>query len=137
MKNTVAYLASPYSHPDPAVREERYQAACRAAAALMRDGQLVYSPIAHSHNLSTYGLPTDWAFWSQYDREMLARCDELLVLMLDGWDISIGVREEIRIALELGKPIRFLHDTQQQKTSRAPRSANTEPGCQATEPSLW
>ncbi|GIW55540.1 MAG: hypothetical protein KatS3mg082_1944 [Nitrospiraceae bacterium] len=32
------YLASPYSHPDPAVREERFHAACRAAAALLLAG---------------------------------------------------------------------------------------------------
>ncbi len=32
------YLASPYSHPDVAVREARFHAACRAAAEFMRDG---------------------------------------------------------------------------------------------------
>jgi len=32
------YLASPYSHPDPAVRAERYRAACRATAALLLAG---------------------------------------------------------------------------------------------------
>ncbi len=32
------YLASPDSHPDPDVREQRFQAACAAAAALMRAG---------------------------------------------------------------------------------------------------
>jgi len=29
-------LASPYTHPDPAVREARFQAACRQAAANRR-----------------------------------------------------------------------------------------------------
>lgn len=104
----IAYLASPYSHLDPAVREERYQAACRAAAALLRAGRLVFSPIAHSHPLVAYGLPADWSFWQRYDRELLARCDEVLVLMLAGWRESVGVQEEIRIARELGKPVRYL-----------------------------
>ena len=104
----IAYLASPYSHPDPAVREERYRAACRAAAALLLAGQPIFSPIAHSHPLVAYGLPADWSFWQRYDREMLARCDEVVVLMLVGWRESVGVREEIRIARELGKPVRYL-----------------------------
>ena len=54
-----------------------------------------------------YGLPTDWAFWEQVDREHLARCDEVLVLMLEGWLLSRGVTAEIEIARELGKPVRY------------------------------
>ncbi len=102
------YLASPYSHPDPAVRELRFREACRAAAALLRAGHAVFSPIAYSHPLVAHGLPTDWSFWERHDREHLGRCDEVLVLMLDGWEESVGVREEIRIAREMGKPVRFL-----------------------------
>ena len=57
------YLASPYSHPDATVREARFQAACRATASLIRAGHEVFSPIAHSHPLAAFGLPTDWSFW--------------------------------------------------------------------------
>jgi hypothetical protein len=57
------YLCSPYTHPDPAVREARYEAACRTAAHLMRSGKIVFSPIAHSHGIAQYGLPKDWSFW--------------------------------------------------------------------------
>jgi hypothetical protein len=102
------YLASPYSHPDPAAREERFHAACRAAAALLRAGHAVFSPIARSHALARHGLPADWTFWQRYDRDLLARCDAVVVLTLDGWETSVGVREEIRIARELGKPVRYL-----------------------------
>ena len=38
------YLASPYSHPDPAVREERFREACRAAAKLISLGRIVSRP---------------------------------------------------------------------------------------------
>jgi hypothetical protein len=102
------YLASPYSHPDPAIREQRFQAACQAAAALLRAGQVVFSPVVHSHPLVAHGLPSDWAFWQHVDRECLQRCDEVVVLMLDGWEESVGVREEIWIAVELAKPVRYL-----------------------------
>ena len=32
------YLATPYSHPDPAVREQRFQVVNRAASSLKRRG---------------------------------------------------------------------------------------------------
>lgn len=102
------YLASPYTHADPAVREERFRAVCRAAAELMRRGTLVLSPIAHSHPIAGFGLPTNWEFWERMDREHLKRCDELVVLMMDGWKESRGIQAEIRIARELGKPVRYL-----------------------------
>jgi nucleoside 2-deoxyribosyltransferase len=104
----VIYLASPYSHADPAVREERYHAACRATAALLKAGFVVFSPIVHSHPLVAFALPTGWDFWEPIDRAYLARCDEVVVLMLDGWRESTGVRAEIAVARELGKPVRFL-----------------------------
>ena len=63
------YLASPYSHPDPAVRERRFRAACSAAAFLLQAGHAVFSPIAHGHVLAEHGLPTDWSFWQRFDRE--------------------------------------------------------------------
>lgn len=102
------YLASPYSHPSFAVREQRFRDACRATARLLASGITVFSPIVHGHPLVDHGLPTDWPFWEPYDREHLVRCDGVLVLMLDGWRDSVGVAAEIRIAGELGKPVRYL-----------------------------
>ena len=102
------YLASPYSHPCRTVREQRFHAVCRMAAALMRQGNVVFAPIVHGHPLVGHGLPTEWPFWERFDREHLRRCDELVVLTLDGWRESIGVTAEIRIAGVLGKPVRYL-----------------------------
>ena len=109
------YLASPYSHPDPNVREQRFEAVCRVASELLRAGQHVFSPIAHSHPIANYGLPTDWSFWESFCREQIMRCDELVVLMLDGWKLSVGVRAEIQIAEELVKQIHY-YDPMMQAT---------------------
>jgi len=68
----------------------------------------VFSPIVHSHPLVAFALPTGWDFWERIDRAYLARCDEVVVLMLDGWRESAGVRAEIALAHDLGKPVRFL-----------------------------
>lgn len=68
----------------------------------------MFSPIVHGHALVDHGLPTNWPFWERFDREHLAQCDEVVVLMLEGWRESVGVAAEIRIAGELGKPVRYL-----------------------------
>ena len=105
---SMIYLASPYSHPNVNIREARYRSVCRATAMLLEAGHSVFSPIVHGHPLAEYGLPTDWAFWQRYDRDHLTRCDELVVLTLDGWRESIGVTAEVALAVELGKPVRYL-----------------------------
>jgi len=102
------YLASPYTHPDPAVRDARFHAVCRCAAVMIGHGEMVFSPVAHSHPITAAGLPTDWAFWERFDRVFLGMCSEVVVLTLDGWRESKGVRAEIEIARRMGKPVRFI-----------------------------
>ncbi len=103
------YLASPYTHEDPVVVRQRFDAVCRAAAVIMGQGVRIFSPIAHTHPIAESGaLPLGWDYWEQYDREMIGFCDEFWVLMLDGWDNSRGVRAEARIAHEFGKPAYFV-----------------------------
>jgi hypothetical protein len=102
VKRSLVYLASPYSHPDPAVRESRFQAACQATSHLMRAGLHVFSPIAHTHPVILAGtLPTGWEFWRAYDEAVLSACRALVVLELDGWEESEGVRGEVEIARQL------------------------------------
>ncbi|MDB5388876.1 MAG: hypothetical protein JWM11_4522 [Planctomycetaceae bacterium] len=67
------YLASPYSHPDSAVRDFRYDQACRAVAHLLRNNCVAFSPVMHSHPLVAFGVPSDWSFWQQIDRAHLLR----------------------------------------------------------------
>jgi hypothetical protein len=99
------YLASPYSHPDPAVRQKRFDAACRAAAALLRVGIPVFSPIAHSHPIAQHGVPGTWAFWQRIDRQYLRHCRAVVVLRLPGWDMSVGVQAEVELARQWGIPV--------------------------------
>lgn len=102
----IIYLASPCSHPDADVREERFQAVCREAAKIMESGQMVFSPMAHGHPIALYGdLPSDWEYWAKYDRKLIEFCSELWVLMIDGWKESKGVINEIKIAMDLGKRV--------------------------------
>lgn len=121
MQNTSIYLASPFSHPDFAVREQRFEAACRVAAQLTRQGKTVFSPVVHSYHLCQHGLPSDWQFWQQHDLAFLAMCDEVAVLKLDGWQQSIGVQAEIAAAKALGKPVSFLSVDDQAEENPGPK----------------
>ena len=102
------YLACPYSHEDATVREMRFRVVTEVASYLFKHGLLVFSPISHSHPIAYYGTPGDWETWEAFDRRMIAACDEIGVLMLDGWEESTGVRAEIAIARELGKPVTYI-----------------------------
>jgi hypothetical protein len=108
-RDALVYLASPYSHPDPAVRQQRFETVCFVAANLMREGHHIYSPIAHTHPIALKGdLPLGFDYWEAYDRKMLASCTDLWVVMMDGWRESKGVKAEIAIAAELGLPVKYI-----------------------------
>ena len=108
-QSRMIYLASPYSHPDSAIKEDRFVQACKAAGNLIAKGYIVYSPIAHTHPIAVHcNLPTSWDYWAKVDRIMIAMCDTLVVLQLPGWQESRGVIAEIEIAAELGLEIIYL-----------------------------
>lgn len=91
------YVASPYSHPAPAVREGRFRAAQEYTAQLLRARSWCYSPIVHCHDLAVrFKLPFTADFWEDYNFHMLERSDSLHVLKLPGWEDSRGVQAEIR-----------------------------------------
>lgn len=103
------YLASPYSHPDPAVVANRYEAAMNATALRIMAGDMVWSAIVHCHELAQrYSLPTDAAFWREYNFNMLRASGAMYVLTLEGWEESLGVKAEIEYADRIKLPIFFL-----------------------------
>ncbi len=106
------YLATPYSHSDAHVREERFQRVTMAAAMLINMGYAVISPITHNHNIIKTGkVPGLWDYWGKFDSLHLEHADMLVVLRLPGWDKSVGVAAEIEIATKRGIPIYYLEDS--------------------------
>lgn len=106
--NTFYYLASPYTHKDPDIRQKRFDDTCRAVLHLVQSGLLVYSPIVASvpiANLTDDPYYTTWGFWKEYDESFMYRCDHLLILTLDGWQFSEGMKEEIKIANHWNMPM--------------------------------
>ena len=131
------YLASPYSHPDPAVRDQRYLAACRATVHLLLAGETVFSPIIHGHALVAFGLPMEWEFWARHDEQFLLRSHEVFVLALAGWEESEGVQHEIDLAQRLGKLVRYYPEAslpgRDVPTVPQPASHHAHPGHRAPE----
>jgi hypothetical protein len=105
----VKYLASPYSHSDPFVREERYLRAMQVLKGLLEKRMWTFSPIVHCHELKKIAdLPHEHEFWLDYDCHILKQCDELLVLRIEGWETSRGVKMEMDFAKANSIPISFL-----------------------------
>jgi hypothetical protein len=103
------YLASPYSHRDPAVMQDRYEQVCQAAADMVAEGQMAISPIAYGHTLLGYReMPGDWTFWESFCISLLAKCERIVVLKMDGWQESRGVQAEICYAEAHGIPVDYI-----------------------------
>ena len=109
MNNKIAYVAIPYSHNNPKVRELRFKIANNVAANLMNQGEVVYSAISHCHSIAVQDdLPTDWKYWEKNDRSFLECCYKLYVIKIKGWEDSKGVQAEIKIAKELDLEIEWV-----------------------------
>jgi len=108
----IVYLAAPYSHPDLAVRRARFEAATAAAARLVAQGRVVFSPLTMTHPidlaLAQGGESLGSAYWVAYDEAFMEHCTEMLILPLDGWESSSGIRRERAFFESRNRPVRFL-----------------------------
>lgn len=106
------YLASPYSHSDAAVRQMRYEKAARWAMCFIRQGIPAFAPIPFIHPNLPYleGVKTDAATWQEFNTGFLCHCSAMYVLMLDGWEHSLGLQQEIKLAKELYIPITYVDE---------------------------
>jgi len=83
---------------------QRYIEAMRATTYLLKKGIWVFSPIVHCHPMD---LPRDYEFWQAYNKAMLSEADGLYVLIIEGWEKSRGVTDEISFARNR-KPIHYV-----------------------------
>lgn len=104
------YVASPYSHPDPVVVQRRYDMVCYYVAHAIPQGHTLFSPILHCHYLSRQysHLGTDAKSWLGYNKIMQRYAASTLVLMIPGWQESIGVQGEIEYATHINQPIEYV-----------------------------
>lgn len=103
------YLASPYSHPDPAMRNGRVYLASVASALLVLKGHAVVSPIVLGADMVRHfpELGLSAQMWSRQNHALQAACNRVIVLCLNGWDKSEGIAGELRIANALAQPVLY------------------------------
>lgn len=96
------YIASPYSHPDPLVRLHRYEEAIRFTKFLLFKQKLYcFSPIVHTHPIDE----SDYSVWGGWNRAMIGRSEGIIVLMIPGWNESVGVVAEMEFCKEINLPV--------------------------------
>jgi len=104
----LVYVATPYSKYHLGQTIAAIHAA-QATAELMRRGFVAVSPIAHSHAVATYGNldAMDWTLWKRQDQPLMNAADALVVVMMTGWQESVGVQAEIEHFVATRKPVVF------------------------------
>lgn len=108
-KKKLIYLASCYSSADKAVEHARYLQVKKKFAELSKQDYVIFSPIVLCHPAAVeFGLGTDYNYWKNHCEVTVSHCDELWVLMSQGWQESKGVRAEIEIAKKCGLKIKYI-----------------------------
>lgn len=100
------YLASPYSHPSPNVRELRFRKTAEFMLKQAAKGTFIFSPIVYLHSIS-WMIPETFDVQA-FDDRCLRACSSLWVLKLPGWEESVGIRHELALAQKLELPVTFL-----------------------------
>ncbi len=118
------YLCCPFTHGDPAVQAYRYKMSCKAASKLFAAGIVCFNPLANSVPAAEFGgCDLSHEKWLAIDLEILRRADELLVVGLDGWTESRGVKSELFEALALAKPVTLVTEADIDLLPKIPKTA--------------
>lgn len=106
------YLASPYSHIDPEVRQWRYETVRDFVAHHMQNAPMpIYSPIVYGHYMAKEkGMPFHKDFWHRHNTSMLRRCEIFWGMKLPGWDESAGCKIELNMAENLLMSIHYIDE---------------------------
>lgn len=112
-KHQLVYLSAPYS------KYENRHALMTAIMTISglhmvrNPGQHVVSPLFNHYSMANVpGMGSDYNFWGDYSRNLLKRCDKIIVVKFPGWEESVGVKDEIRFAQELGIELEFVELSQ-------------------------
>ncbi|HBT78386.1 MAG TPA: hypothetical protein DEB39_16005 [Planctomycetaceae bacterium] len=118
------YLATPYSHESPETRRERYLKACRITAVLMKAGVPVFSPLLNSVPAAEFGgCDLSHEKWLAVDLPILRRSDEVLIVGIEGWNKSEGVRLEMTEAFVHKIPVTLIKEKHIEMLPKIPKSA--------------
>lgn len=100
------YLSIPYT----GCENLSFSVSCVVLDKLIRAGNVAISTVVCGHAMRLQGRvdKSDYGLWIGYDLKILRDCDALVVVKLDGWNNSAGVKAEMDEARSLGIPIIYL-----------------------------
>lgn len=101
------YLASPYTSPSRDVREHRYLITRHFTMLMLQAGKAVFSPIVYGKEME-HQIGYKFENWQALNDAMIKACAQFLVLRLDGWEDSRGIKHELELAKRFGKPITYV-----------------------------
>lgn len=107
----LGYLSAPYSRcEDKAALMDKVMT-LSGRLMVQNPGLHVVSPLMNHFSLHLVpDLGSDYKFWGEYSRELLSKCNVLIVYMLTGWNESTGVADEIEQAAKLGIQVLYVHE---------------------------
>ncbi len=118
------YISNPYNGTDEQ-KEERAQIAARVCGLLLKKGIHAWSPIVHNHAMmktfDQFTLEERRTKILDFDFSLLKSSKGMIVLKIEGWEQSYGVKAEIELCKKLSIPIFYL-DTFSLETSEDPIS---------------
>lgn len=106
------YIANPYNGTKEQ-RSLRAKIAAEVCGKLLKRGIYAWSPIVHNHAMmNEYGdftLEERRTLILDFDFSLLFASKGMIVLTIDGWKDSYGVKKEIEICQERSIPILYLN----------------------------
>src|SRR5690606_31871592 len=100
----ISFLSAPYTGSKEEI-ENRIKLLCLVDSVLMKNGEFTVSPLYKHFMLKFSDLPGSWEYWKSYSKELLLKCDKMIVLTIPGWETSTGVSGEIKYARENNIPV--------------------------------
>lgn len=118
IKPGMAYLAIPYTgkygKDCPRHRKElSFMLANSFAGRLMSMGELIFSPISHSHPIHDFmevNRAHSHDYWMANADRMIRHCDRMYIVPVEGWKESAGVKHEVAEARRVKMPIFFIYE---------------------------
>jgi hypothetical protein len=108
------YISNPYNGTDEQ-KEERAQIAAAVCAKLIKMGIHAWSPIVHNHAMMKFNqftLEERRSLILNFDFSLLKSARGMILITIDGWEQSYGVRAEIELCQKLSIPIKYLDPAQ-------------------------
>jgi hypothetical protein len=103
------YVACPYSDSDKKVEEERTLISEAYTAYLIKNyGLIVVNPISNHWLAVRHDVIGTADYWWETNKFYLDVVDEMHVLMVDGFDSSIGIKLEIEYCTKKDIPFKYI-----------------------------